>query len=169
MAIDRPLSTPFPVNQEMGEVEIEIENPESVSVETPDGGVIIDFNPDMTDDLDSSHDANLAEVLDPRDLAGLASDLVTSYKNDKESRADWERSYIDGLELLGLKMEERTTPWDGACGVSHPLLTEAVIRFPFRWPCKNNNRWRYQRRKRKTGSQSKRLPKLLSHRKDDRV
>ena len=129
MAIDRPLSTPFPVNQEMGEVEIEIENPESVSVETPDGGVIIDFNPDMTDDLDSSHDANLAEVLDPRDLAGLASDLVTSYKNDKESRADWERSYIDGLELLGLKMEERTTPWDGACGVSHPLLTEAVIRF----------------------------------------
>jgi len=129
MAIDRPLSTPFPVNQEMGEVEIEIENPESVSVETPDGGVIIDFNPDIADDLDSSHDANLAEVLDPKDLTGLASDLVTSYKNDKESRADWERSYIDGLELLGLKMEERTTPWDGACGVSHPLLTEAVIRF----------------------------------------
>jgi len=129
MAIDRPLSTPFPVNQEMGEVEIEIENPESVSVETPDGGVIIDFNPEMADTLDSSHDANLAEVLDPRDLSSLASDLVTSYKNDKESRADWERSYIDGLELLGLKMEDRTTPWDGACGVSHPLLTEAVIRF----------------------------------------
>jgi len=58
MAIDRPLSTPFPVNQEMGEVEIEIENPESVSVETPDGGVIIDFNPEMADTLDSSHDAN---------------------------------------------------------------------------------------------------------------
>ena len=129
MAIDRPLSTPLPINQEMGEVEIEIENPESVSVETPDGGIIIDFNPDMADTLDSSHDANLAEVLDPKDLDEISSDLISSYKNDKESRSDWERSYIDGLELLGLKMEDRTTPWDGACGVSHPLLTEAVIRF----------------------------------------
>ena len=88
MAIDRPLSTPFPVNQEMGEVEIEIENPESVSVETPDGGVIIDFNPDMTDDLDSSHDANLAEVLDPRDLAGLASDLIRTTKRVERIGSD---------------------------------------------------------------------------------
>jgi hypothetical protein len=101
MAIDRPLSTPLPINQEMGEVEIEIENPESVSVETPDGGIIIDFNPDMADTLDSSHDANLAEVLDPKDLDEISSDLISSYKNDKESRSDWERSYIDGLELLG--------------------------------------------------------------------
>ena len=129
MAIDRVLSTPLPVGQDMGEVEIEIENPESVSIETDDGGVLINFDPEMDDSLESSHDANLAEVLDPRELQGLASDLVSSYKNDKESRSDWERSYIDGLELLGLKMEERTTPWDGACGVSHPLLTEAVIRF----------------------------------------
>ena len=129
MAIDRPLSTPTPINQGMGEIEIQIENPDSVSMETADGGVLIEFNPDMEGALDSSHDANLAEVLDPRDLQEMASDLISSYKSDKESRSDWERSYIDGLELLGLKMEDRTTPWDGACGVSHPLLTEAVIRF----------------------------------------
>ena len=129
MAIDRPLGTPLPVNQDMGEVEIEIENPESVSIETPDGGVLIDFDPNMGEMMGLSHDANLAEVVDPKELNILASDLIGQYKTDKESRADWERSYIDGLELLGLKHEERTTPWDGACGVFHPLLTEAVIRF----------------------------------------
>ena len=129
MAIDRPLGTPLPVNQDMGEVEIEIENPESVSIETPDGGVLIDFDPSMGEMMGMSHDANLAEVVDPKELNIMASDLIGQYKTDKESRADWERSYIDGLELLGLKHEERTTPWDGACGVFHPLLTEAVIRF----------------------------------------
>jgi len=129
MAIERPLGTPLPVNQDMGQVEIEIENPDSVSIETPDGGVLIEFDPGMGDMMGMSHDANLAEVVDPKDLNLMASDLVGQYKTDKESRADWERSYIDGLELLGLKHEERTTPWDGACGVFHPLLTEAVIRF----------------------------------------
>ena len=113
MAIDRPLGTPLPVNQDMGEVEIEIENPESVSIETPDGGVLIDFDPSMGEMIGLSHDANLAEVVDPKELNIMASDLIGQYKTDKESRADWERSYIDGLELLGLKHEERTTPGMG--------------------------------------------------------
>ena len=129
MAIDRPLNTPTPVGQDMGAVEIEIENPDSVSLETEDGGIIIDFDPSATEMFGIDHNANLAEDIDERDLYELASELVGQFKTDKESRADWERSYIDGLELLGLKHEDRTTPWDGACGVFHPLLTEAVIRF----------------------------------------
>ncbi len=129
MAIDRPLNTPTPVGQDMGAVEIEIENPDSVSLETEDGGIIIDFDPTVNEMLGIEHNSNLADFIDERDLYELASDLIGQFRTDKESRADWERSYIDGLELLGLKNEDRTTPWDGACGVFHPLLTEAVIRF----------------------------------------
>ena len=129
MAIDRALRTPTPVGQDMGEVEIEIENPDSVSVETEDGGILIDFGPEAGGLEGADHNANLAEFLDPKELTSLSSELVGHFKTDKESRSDWEKSYIDGLELLGLKHEDRTTPWDGACGVFHPLLTEAVIRF----------------------------------------
>ena len=129
MAIDRALRTPTPVGQDMGEIEIEIENPESVSVETEDGGILIDFGPEAGGLEGADHNANLAEFLDPRELTSMSSELVGHFKTDKESRSDWEKSYIDGLELLGLKNEDRTTPWDGACGVFHPLLTEAVIRF----------------------------------------
>jgi len=131
MAIDRPLITPEAM---MGQgqdpdVEIEIVNPESVSIETEDGGMTIDFDPDVIP-LDAvPHDANLAEFIDERDLSDMASELVGAYKSDKESRSDWERTYVEGLDLLGLKHEDRTTPWDGACGVFHPLLTESVIRF----------------------------------------
>ena len=75
------------------------------------------------------HDANLAEVVDEGELNLIASELVGMFKSDKESRADWERAYVDGLDLLGLKHEDRTTPWDGACGVYHPLLSESVIKF----------------------------------------
>ena len=111
------------------DLEIEIVNPEAVSIETEDGGMIFDF--DAQDFLTGMipHDANLAEYIDDGELQGIATDLVGQYKSDKESRSDWERTYIEGLDLLGLKHEDRTTPWDGACGVFHPLLTEAVIRF----------------------------------------
>jgi len=111
------------------DLEIEIVNPEAVSIETEDGGMIFDF--DAQDSLTGMipHDANLAEYIDDGELQGIATDLVGQYKSDKESRSDWERTYIEGLDLLGLKHEDRTTPWDGACGVFHPLLTEAVIRF----------------------------------------
>ena len=134
MAIDRPLATPeqsiFSQGQD-GEpdLEIEIVNPESVSIETEDGGMIFDFDPQDSLTGMIPHDANLAEYIDDGELRGIATDLVGQYKSDKESRSDWERTYIEGLDLLGLKHEDRTTPWDGACGVFHPLLTEAVIRF----------------------------------------
>ena len=127
MAIDRALmGEPL----EQGEqIEVEIVNPEQVGINTPDGGMLIDFDPDMGDMMGLGHDDNLAEAMDDRDLDSLASELVGSFRSDKESRADWERSYVKGLDLLGLKHEDRTTPWDGACGVFHPLLTESVIRF----------------------------------------
>lgn len=72
---------------------------------------------------------NLAEILDDDVLSGISDQLLDYYNMDILSRQDWERTYKDGLELLGLKIEERTTPWVGACGVSHPLLTEAVVKF----------------------------------------
>jgi hypothetical protein len=127
MAIDRALmGEPL---EEGEQIEVEIVNPEQVGINTPEGGMLIDFDPDMGEMMGLGHDDNLAEAMDDRDLDALASELVGSFRSDKESRADWERSYVKGLDLLGLKHEDRTTPWDGACGVFHPLLTESVIRF----------------------------------------
>jgi len=136
MAIDKsfggsPLGYSSP-ESEGGNLEIEIENPESVSIETEDGGVILDFDPDASTLHGLGrlpHDANLAEVIEEGDLHSIASELIGLFQSDKESRSDWERSYVDGLDLLGLKHEDRTTPWDGACGVFHPLLAESVIKF----------------------------------------
>ena len=109
-------------------VEIEVVNPESVSIETEDGGVIVDFGVDG-EEGSTRHDDNLAEFCDEECLRHLASELIGDYESDKSSRGDWERTYVKGLDLLGLKIEDRTTPWPGACGVHHPILTEAVIRF----------------------------------------
>ena len=109
-------------------VEIEVVNPESVSIETGDGGIIVDFGVDG-EEGSTRHDDNLAEFCDEECLRHLASELMGDYESDKSSRGDWERTYVKGLDLLGLKIEDRTTPWPGACGVHHPILTEAVIRF----------------------------------------
>jgi hypothetical protein len=128
MAIDRPLRTEIE-DQDDAALEIEVVNPEAVSIETEDGGVLIDFGDSLEDESSDDHNANLADFIDETDLMGICLDLVSSFRGDKESRADWERSYVKGLDLLGLKHEERTQPWDGACGVFHPLLTESVIRF----------------------------------------
>jgi len=130
MAVDRPLATPMaqPGGDPEDAVEIEIVNPESVSVEAG-GETIFDFDEQDLFGGQIPHDANLAEFVEDKELNVIASDLVSAYHSDKESRADWERSYIEGLDLLGLKHEDRTMPWDGACGVFHPLLTESVIRF----------------------------------------
>ena len=108
-------------------LDISIVNPEAVSIETDDGGMIIDFDPSADQEVDFN--ANLAEHLDERDLDRLAGELIGAFESDKDSRGDWERTYIEGLDNLGLKIEERTEPWSGACGVYHPLLSEAVIRF----------------------------------------
>jgi len=132
MAIERMTATPIEgtIEQEPEEeLSIAIENPESVSIKTEDGGMIIDFDPNAKELDESNFDSNLADVLDENDLDNLGKDLIESYTGDKESRADWEQTYTQGLDQLGLKFEDRTTPWAGACGVFHPMMSEAVIRF----------------------------------------
>ena len=116
-------------DSEGGPVEIAIVNPESVSVTTEDGGVIVDFASGDEGAVSTDHDDNLAEFCDDACLQKLVSQLIGDFEGDKGSRSDWEKTYVEGLDLLGLKPTDRTTPWPGACGVHHPILTEAVIRF----------------------------------------
>jgi hypothetical protein len=87
------------------------------------------FEIEVTEEEAPSFEANLAEFMDDSELEALSSDLLDDFDNDKNARKEWEQTYIDGLDLLGLKIEERTEPWDGACGVYHPMLTEAAIKF----------------------------------------
>ena len=98
-------------------------------VATEDGGVTVDFGDAELSPLTDEHGMNLADVMSEQELDGIASELVSDFEADLETREDWERAYIQGLDLLGLKIEDRTIPWPGACGVYHPVLTEAVIRF----------------------------------------
>ena len=107
------------------DIEIEIEDPESVSIGM--GGIEIDLMPkkETSDDFD----ANLADEMDDSDLQSLGEDLVEDFGKDINDRKDWMQTYVEGLKLLGLKYEERTEPWQGACGVFHPMLTESVVRF----------------------------------------
>jgi len=105
-------------------IEIEIEDPESVRIQA--GDVEIEIEPTEDDDEFSR---NLAEDIPDDVLASLAGELIGDYDSDVAARKDWVQTYVDGLELLGLKIEERTEPWNGACGVFHPLLTEAVVKF----------------------------------------
>ena len=105
-------------------IEIEIEDPESVRIGM--GDVEIEIEPTEDDDEFSK---NLAEDIPDDVLAALATELIGDYESDVSARKDWVQTYVDGLELLGLKIEERTEPWPGACGVYHPLLTEAVVKF----------------------------------------
>ena len=125
MAVDRALM-PF-MNQGQG-MEIDVLPPEddSITVELPDGGVEIQLGAEQQQ---AAHDDNLALYLDDNDLTNIATELVTLFDADKDSRKEWEQTYMKGLDLLGLKIEQRTQPWDGACGVFHPMLSEAVVRF----------------------------------------
>ena len=112
------------------EIEVEIVNPEAVSIDTGDGGVIIDFEGGMSEELlGDDHDSNLAESIEDAVLQSMASELVGDFDSDRESRRDWARAYVKGLDLLGMKIEDRSQPWQGASGVFHPVLTEAVVRF----------------------------------------
>ena len=117
--------------EEEGEsLEISILNPDAVSVETEDGGVMIDFTGgEEEQEGDFSHGANLADQMDDSELQEISSELMAQYMSDKGSRKEWELTYTKGLKLLGLEIEERSQPWNGACGVFHPVLTESVIRF----------------------------------------
>ncbi len=105
-------------------LEIEIVDPEAVSIKGP--GFELDV---IKAEVEDDFDANLAEELDDGALASLASELIEDIENDKSSRKEWEKMYVEGIKLLGLQIEERTEPWSGACGVFHPMLSEAVVRF----------------------------------------
>ena len=131
MAIDKALyQAPKGIEEEadelMGEpdIEIEIEDPESVSIKA--GGLEIVIDPDAEG---PDFYNNIAEEIDESELQSLGDELLAYVQDDLDSRKDWEKTYKEGLVLLGLKYEERTEPWDGACGVFHPMITEAVVRF----------------------------------------
>ena len=133
MAVDKNLE-PFEVDVEgdpsESELKVEVVNPDAVSIETEDGGVVVDFEGSATEKLTGAdHNSNLAEHMEEEDLDEMASDLVSDFESDRTSRKEWSRSYVKGLDLLGMKIEERTQPWEGASGVFHPLLSEAIVRF----------------------------------------
>ena len=106
-------------------IEIAIENPDAVTIGID--GLEIEMTPGEGSAQDFS--ANLAEYVDGQTLTSIAQEVMDYYETDIAARSDWEETYREGLELLGLKIEDRTEPWDGACGVTHPILAEAVVRF----------------------------------------
>ena len=126
MAIEKSYYTNGEAPPMEEELVIEVENPDSVTVSTDDMMMKMDFDEEAQT---PNHYDNLVDFMDQSELDTLGSELVGLYKADHESRAKWEESYVKGLDLLGMRFENRTTPWDGACGVFHPLLSEAVVRF----------------------------------------
>ena len=133
MAIEKVM-TPIPNFddfKEETEISIEVKAPEeAVSIETEDGGMIIDFTGEEVNDIMSNEfDENLADQIDEQELASMASELIGSFNTDRQSRSEWAKSYVKGLDLLGMKIEERQQPWAGASGVFHPILTESIVRF----------------------------------------
>jgi len=107
------------------EISIEIEDPESVSISM--GDTLIELM--KATPRAEEFNANLAEFMNERELASIASDVLSDYETDLTSRRDWLDAYVKGLQLLGLKYEDRTEPWPGACGVTHPLLMESAVKF----------------------------------------
>jgi hypothetical protein len=107
-------------------IEIEIEDPEKVTLGV-DGMPILEI--EAEDESGEDFNANLAEHMGEDELELLAQQLTGEFDEDIASRKDWIQTYVDGLELLGMKIEERAEPWEGACGVTHPLLSEALVKF----------------------------------------
>jgi len=131
MAIDKalyeaPKGIDEAASQEHG-IQIEIEDPKSVKIGVD--GMEIELEPGHSGEGADDFDANLAEFMDDGELSGLANDLLDDFDEDINSRKDWMQAYVKGIKLLGLTTEEKTEPWKGACGVFHPMLTEAVVRF----------------------------------------
>lgn len=123
MAIEKSLyQAPIGLDSLDPDIEIEIEDPESVTIEMD--GMAIEI---IAEEAEFS--SNLAEEMSESDLQMIASELLDDFESDINSRKDWIQTYVDGLELLGLKIEERSEPWEGACGVYHPLLAEALVKF----------------------------------------
>ena len=130
MAIEKGLyAAPLGMEQlamEEEPLEIAIEDPESVEIGI--GGMPI-LRIEEGEESDDDFSANLAEYMSEQELQSLASELASDFDDDVSSRKDWMQTYVDGLELLGMKIEERAEPWEGACGVYHPLLSEALVKF----------------------------------------
>jgi hypothetical protein len=110
--------------EEGPDLEIQIENPEGLQIGMD--GMMIDL---MPEDDEEGFDDNLAEYISSGDLQKIASDLIEMIDSDINSRKDWTEMYVKGLDVLGMKYEERTEPWLGACGVYSTVLTEAAVRF----------------------------------------
>ena len=108
------------------EMEKEVEFDPAFEIQE-DGSAIIPDN--LSEQVATEHTSNLADFLDEKDLGNLSSDLVNLFESDKDSRKDWEDTYVKGLDMLGFKYENRTQPFEGASGVVHPLLAEAVTQF----------------------------------------
>ena len=130
MAIDKALNqAPMGLSEDdisqMPAIEIEIEDPESVTIGL-DG---LEISLEKEEEGPDNFSANLADFVDDDALQELAGELVGDFEEDVSSRRDWMQTYVDGLELLGLKIEERAEPWEGACGVYHPMLSEALVKF----------------------------------------
>jgi hypothetical protein len=130
MAIEKGLyAAPLGMEQlamEEEPLEIAIEDPESVEIGI-DGMPILRI--EKAEEDEDEFGKNIAEDMSEQDLQSLASELISDFDDDVSSRKDWMQTYVDGLELLGMKIEERTEPWEGACGVYHPLLSEALVKF----------------------------------------
>tara|TARA_R110002124_G_scaffold156302_1_gene323478 strand:+ start:2104 stop:4521 length:2418 start_codon:yes stop_codon:yes gene_type:complete len=109
------------------EIEV-IEEPTDIT-EEEDGSVVLGFEEMVQEELMADQDANLAELLDERDLMDISSELIDYYEDDKTSRDEWEDAYRSGLDLLGVKYEDREEPFRGSSGVTHPVIAEAVTQF----------------------------------------
>ena len=111
------------------EIEVEqIEEPTEM-LEQEDGSVVVNFEDMLQEELQADPDANLAEIVDERILMEISSEMLAFYEDDRSSRQEWENAYTDGLELLGIKYQEREEPFRGSSGVTHPLIAEAVTQF----------------------------------------
>ncbi|NDE81851.1 MAG: hypothetical protein EB037_13215, partial [Actinobacteria bacterium] len=110
---------------EMEPIEIEIVDPEEVRIGVD--GMLIEF--EKAEPRAEDFDANLAEYMNENELGSLAGELLGNYEQDLSSRKDWLDTYVKGLKILGIRYEERTEPWPGACGVFHPLLMESAVKF----------------------------------------
>jgi hypothetical protein len=121
MAIEKAL------NQLPEGIQLEAEGPPieiEIEIEADDDGLEVEIEA-----KEATFEENLASEIDQGELLKVSDEVLDLIKVDLDSRKEWEKTYAEGIKLLGLKMEERTEPWDGACGVFHPLLSEAVVRF----------------------------------------
>ena len=127
MAIER-VSEPYMMDEELQPMSVTLNDKEDTSVEMlDDGGAIVDLDPNAQENVPES--GNLAESLDETILMRISNDVLENFENDETSRTEWCKSYVRGLKMLGIEVEERSVPWPGACGVQHPIIAEAVVNF----------------------------------------